>query len=56
LEERGFARFHACVAGGNEDIERGNGTSAGGSSNFLSEDNVAGLVEVIIGEDEADVA
>jgi hypothetical protein len=44
------------VSGGDVDIERRDGTSTGGGSDTVGEDLVTALLEVGIGEDEANVA
>jgi hypothetical protein len=44
------------VSGGDVDIEGSQGTSTGGGGDTVGEDLVTDLLEVGIGEDEADVA
>lgn len=56
LEERGLAGLHAGVASGDPHISGGDGTSTGGSRDTVVEDLVADILEVAVGEDEADVA
>ena len=56
LEEGGLAGFHAGVSGGDPDVDGGDGTGTSGGGNSVVEDLVADLLEVGVGEDEADVA
>jgi hypothetical protein len=56
LEEGRFAGFHTGVSGRNEDIGGSDGASSGWRSDFFGENDIAGLVEVPVGEDETDVA
>ncbi|KAB8596072.1 hypothetical protein FH972_025783 [Carpinus fangiana] len=56
LEERGLAGLHASVAGRDEDIAGGDGTGTGGRSDAVGQDLLADLLELAVGEDEADVA
>jgi len=44
------------VSGGDEDITGSEGTGTGRSSDTVGEDLVADLLEVAVGEDEANVA
>lgn len=44
------------VSGGNVDITRGNGTGTSGGSDTVGENLVTSLLEVGVGEDEANVA
>ena len=56
LEEGGLARLHASVSSWNDDIDRRDSTSTGGSLDLVSGDDVTDFLEVARGEDEADVA
>lgn len=56
LEERGLAGFHTSVTGWDVDIERGDSTGTGRSGNLVGEDLVADHLEVIVGENETDIA
>ena len=56
LEERGLVWWHTSVSGRDEDIERGNGTGTSGSSNSVGENLLTDLLQVTVGEDEANVA
>jgi hypothetical protein len=56
LEERGLSWFHTSVTGWDEDIIRSNGTSSGGSSDLVLENLVTDGLEIVVGEDESDVA
>lgn len=56
LEEGGLAGLHAGVASGHPDIDGGQGTGTGGRGDAVGEDEVTGLLEVAVGEDEANVA
>jgi hypothetical protein len=44
------------VSGGDHDIEGSHGTGTSGSSDTVGEDLVTDLLEIGVGEDEADVA
>ena len=56
LEERGLSGFHTSVTGWDEDIIRSNGTSSGGSSDLVLENLVTDGLEILVGENESDVA
>jgi hypothetical protein len=56
LEERGLSGLHSGVSGGNEDIDGGEGTSSGRSSDLVGENDVSDVLEVTGGEDESNVA
>lgn len=56
LEERGLAGFHTSVASGNPDIAGSEGTSTSRGGDTVGQDQVTDLLEVIVGEDETDVA
>ena len=56
LEERGFARFHTSISCRDEDIGGCDGASTSRCSDSVGEDLLAGLFEVTIGEDEANIA
>jgi hypothetical protein len=56
LEERGLSRFHTSITGGNVHIGGSNGTSSSGSSDLVRKNLVTDGLEVIVGENEADVA
>jgi hypothetical protein len=51
-----FAQVILRVSSRDEDIERRHGTSTSGGSDTVSENLVTDLLEVRVGEDEADVA
>jgi len=55
LEERGLSGLHTSVSSGDEDIERGDGTSTGGGGDAVGENLLTGVLEVGVGEDETDV-
>jgi hypothetical protein len=50
------ARLFLRVSGGDHDIEGSHGTGTSGSSDTVGEDLVTDLLEIGVGEDEADVA
>ncbi len=56
MEEGGLARLHTSVSGWNDDIDRRDSTSTGGSLDLVGRDDVTDFLEVARGEDEADVA
>jgi hypothetical protein len=56
LEERGLAGLHTSVSGGDVDIEGSDSTGTGRGSDTVVEDETADLLEVLVGEDEANVA
>jgi hypothetical protein len=56
LEERSLSGFHTSVTSRDPDIIRSNGTSSGGSSNFVGQDLVSDSFEVAVGEDKSDIA
>ena len=56
LEERGLAGLHASVSGGDVDITGGDGTGTGRGGDTVVKDEVTGLLEVGVGENETDVA
>lgn len=56
LEERRLARFHTGVAGRDVHIDGRNGTSTSRSGNSVGQNLGADFLQVIIGEDEANVA
>jgi hypothetical protein len=56
LEERGLAGLHAGVSGGDVDITRGDGTGTGRGGDTVVEDEGADVLEVLVGENEANVA
>lgn len=56
LEERGLARLHAGVSSRNPHVDGSDSTGTGGSSDTVGEQLVTDLLEVAVGEDEADVA
>jgi len=56
LEEGGLLRTETGVRGLNVHIDGGEGTSLGGGGSPLLEDDLTGVLEVLVGEDEADVA
>jgi hypothetical protein len=56
LEEGGLSWFHSGVAGGNPHVLGSKSTSTGRSSDLVGEDNVTNLLEVLVGENETDVA
>jgi hypothetical protein len=51
-----YTRLFLRVSGGDHDIEGSHGTSTSGSSDTVGEDLVTDLLEVGVGEDEANVA
>ena len=56
LEERGLTGLHTGVASGDVDITGGDGTGTGRGSDTVVEDEAADLLEVLVGENETDVA
>lgn len=56
LEERGLSWFHTSVTCWDVHIGGRDGTSTGWGSDPVGQDFLAGLLEVAVGEDEADVA
>ena len=56
LKEGSLAGFHARVAGGNPHVDGGNGTSTGWSSDLIGKNLVTDILELAVGEDEANVA
>lgn len=56
LEERGLSGLHTGVAGGDVDVGGGNGTGTSGGSDLVRDNGLTDLLEVTVGEDEADVA
>ncbi|KAI6766398.1 hypothetical protein HG531_011620 [Fusarium graminearum] len=55
LEERGLSGLHSGVSSRNPDVGRGESTGTSGSSDLVGEDNIANLLEVLVGENETDV-
>ena len=56
LEEGRLAGFHARVAGGDPHVDGGDGTSTGWSGDLIGKNLVADILELAVGEDEANVA
>lgn len=56
LEERGLTRLHTGVSSGNEDIEGSESTGTSGGGDTVVENLLTDVLEVGVGEDEADVA
>lgn len=56
LEERGLSGLHTSVTSGDENIERGDGTSTGRGGDAVGENLLTGVLEVGVGEDETNVA
>ena len=56
LEERGLSGLHAGVAGGDVDVDGGEGTGTGGGGNDVGDNGLTDVLEVTVGEDEANVA
>lgn len=56
LEEGGLAGLHTGVSSGNPDIGGSESTGTSGSSNLVGKDDITNLLEVVVGEDETDVA
>lgn len=56
LEEGCLIGRHAGVASGNEDIERREGTSTSRGSDSVGKDRGPNFLQVLVGEDKADVA
>jgi hypothetical protein len=56
LEERGLSGLHTSVTGGNVDICGRNGTSSGRSSDLVGKNLVTDSLEIVVGEDESNVA
>ena len=56
LEEGGLARLHTGVTGGNDNVLGRERTGTRGRSDLVGNDRLADFLEVLAGEDEADVA
>lgn len=56
LEERGLAGLHTSVSSGNPDVGGSESTSTGGGGDLVGEDDVSDVLEVVVGENETDVA
>lgn len=56
LEKRGLAGLHTSVSSGNPDIGGSDGTSTSRCGNLVGQDLVTNLLEVVVGEDETDIA
>jgi hypothetical protein len=56
LEERGLSGFHTSVTSGHSDVYGGNGTSTGRGLDLVGDNDLAHILEVTRGEDEANVA
>lgn len=56
LEERSLVWWHTSVSSWNENIQGSNGTSTSRGRDSVLDDLLADLLQVLVGEDEADIA
>merc|ERR1719290_399605 len=55
LEEGSFLRTHTGVLGGYDDIQRGDSASPGGSLDFICEQQIPDVDQLLVGENKTDV-